>query len=77
MIFNFSITGFFRFTSCHDLVLSRFCAADYREHGIVGIKIRRIIRVHNRILRSRFDEKLLSIVDDADGEYYATGRYVQ
>ena len=57
-------------------MLSRFCSADYREHGIVGIKVRRIIRVHNRILRSRFDEKLLSIVDEADGEYYATGRSV-
>ncbi|KAL3874482.1 hypothetical protein ACJMK2_037491, partial [Sinanodonta woodiana] len=62
------------FTSCHDLVLSRFCAADYREHEIVGIKIRRIIRVHNRILRSRFDEKLTSIVDDMEGEFYITNR---
>lgn len=62
------------FTSCHDLVLSRFCAADFREHGIVGIKVRRIIRLHNRILRLRFDEKLMSIVDDADGEYYISNR---
>jgi hypothetical protein len=63
-----------RFTSCHDLVLSRFCAADFREHGIVGIKVRRIIRLHNRTLRHRFDEKLMSIVDDADGEYYISNR---
>lgn len=64
----------FRFTSCHDLVLSRFCAADFREHGIVGIKVRRIIRLHNRILRLRFDEKLMSVVDDADGEYFIANR---
>ncbi|XP_052269181.1 leucine-rich repeat-containing protein 9-like isoform X5 [Dreissena polymorpha] len=64
------------FTSCHDLVLSRFCASDYREHGIVAIKIRRIIRLHNRILRNRFDEKLTSIVDDPEGEYYISNRSV-
>ncbi|XP_053406324.1 leucine-rich repeat-containing protein 9-like isoform X5 [Mercenaria mercenaria] len=62
------------FTSCHDLLLSRFCAADFREHGIVGIKVRRIIRLHNRTLRHRFDERLMSIVDDADGEYYISNR---
>ena len=76
ILLKFFNISYSRFTSCHDLVLSRFCSADYREHGIVGIKVRRIIRVHNRILRSRFDEKLLSIVDDADGEYYATSRSV-
>ncbi|KAL4237983.1 Leucine-rich repeat-containing protein 9 [Mactra antiquata] len=64
------------FTSCHDLVLSRFCAADFRDHGIVGIKVRRIVRLHNRTLRARFDEKLMSIVDDAEGEYYISNRNV-
>ncbi|KAK3093172.1 hypothetical protein FSP39_012192 [Pinctada imbricata] len=62
------------FSSCHDLVLSRFCASDYKEHGIAGVKIHRIIRVHNRMLRNRFDEKLTSIVDDVDGEYYPSLR---
>ncbi|XP_052769048.1 leucine-rich repeat-containing protein 9-like isoform X3 [Mya arenaria] len=64
------------FTSCHDLVLSRFCAADYREHGIVAIKVRRIIRLHNRTLRSRFDNKLVSIVDNPEGEYFISNRNV-
>ncbi|KAJ8308256.1 hypothetical protein KUTeg_013130 [Tegillarca granosa] len=50
------------FSSCHDLVLSRFCAIDYKDHGIAGIKIHKIIRVHNRMLRARFDEKLYSIL---------------
>jgi len=39
-------------------MLARFCAADYRHLGITGIKIHRITRVYNRMLRSRFDEKL-------------------
>uniref|UniRef100_A0A8C1SLJ3 Leucine rich repeat containing 9 n=1 Tax=Cyprinus carpio TaxID=7962 RepID=A0A8C1SLJ3_CYPCA len=39
------------FTSCYDLLLSRFCAWDYKPHNISGIKISRIIRIHNRALR--------------------------
>ncbi|XP_041353285.1 leucine-rich repeat-containing protein 9-like isoform X2 [Gigantopelta aegis] len=62
------------FNSCQDLVLSRFCVADYREHGIVGLKIHRIIRIHNKILKMRFDEKLSSQVENRDGEYYLAPR---
>ncbi|XP_021359490.1 leucine-rich repeat-containing protein 9-like isoform X6 [Mizuhopecten yessoensis] len=62
------------FSSCHDLVLSRFCATDFKDHGISGVKIHRIIRVHNRMLRTQFDEKLVTIVDDGDGEYYPCNR---
>ena len=47
-------------------MLSRFCAADYKDHGVQGIKIHRITRVHNRILRSRFDDELMAIVDTDD-----------
>nr|XP_022332452.1 leucine-rich repeat-containing protein 9-like isoform X4 [Crassostrea virginica] len=62
------------FSSCHDLVLSRFCATDYREQGIAGIKIHRILRVHNRMLRKRFDDKLTGIVDNTEGEYFPSNR---
>lgn len=62
------------FSSCHDLVLSRFCASDYKDHNITGIKIHRIIRIHNRMLRTRFDDVLSSIVDDPEGEYYPCNR---
>lgn len=59
-----------RFSSCYDLVMSRFCASDYKSHNIVGVKIHRIIRIHNRILRSRFDKKLLMVTEGPLGEYY-------
>lgn len=62
------------FSSCHDLVLSRFCATDYKEHGIAGLKIHRILRVHNRMLRKRFDDKLTGIVDNTEGEYFPSNR---
>ncbi|XP_070181590.1 leucine-rich repeat-containing protein 9-like isoform X2 [Littorina saxatilis] len=58
------------FTSCHDLVMSRFCATDFRPHGVLGIKIHRIVRIHNRILRARFDKKLIGVTEGPLGEYY-------
>ncbi|XP_055956768.1 leucine-rich repeat-containing protein 9 [Patella vulgata] len=56
------------FSSCQDLVLSRFCAADYREKGIVGIKIHQIVRIHHRLLRIQFDNKLEDMTEDKNTE---------
>ena len=58
-----------RFTACHDLILSRFCVADYRECGVSGIKIHRITRIHNRMLRLKFEEALAAELDDSDAYY--------
>ncbi|XP_053191128.1 leucine-rich repeat-containing protein 9 [Scomber japonicus] len=46
------------FTSCSDLLLSRFSHLDYKNHGITGIKINRVIRIHNSALRLRFEDRL-------------------
>ncbi len=62
----------FRFTSCHDLLLSRFCAAEYKDYGVIGIKIHRITRIHNRILRTQFDEYLASMVEEDEKEPYSS-----
>uniref|UniRef100_A0A8D0H1M9 Leucine rich repeat containing 9 n=1 Tax=Sphenodon punctatus TaxID=8508 RepID=A0A8D0H1M9_SPHPU len=45
------------FNSCYDLILSRFCAWDFKKYGITGVKINRVFRVHNRTLRLKFEEK--------------------
>ncbi|XP_059173305.1 leucine-rich repeat-containing protein 9-like isoform X2 [Physella acuta] len=58
------------FSSCHDLVLSRFCAYDYRDLGVTGIKIHRITRIHNRMLRTRFDKSIVTQTESNKGEYY-------
>ncbi|KAH9489094.1 Leucine-rich repeat-containing protein 9 [Bulinus truncatus] len=58
------------FSCCHDLVLSRFCAYDYRNLAVVGIKIHRIIRIHNRMLRTCFDKSIAALTDSIKGEYY-------
>ncbi|MEE6494039.1 hypothetical protein FKM82_017005 [Ascaphus truei] len=54
------------FKSCYDLILSRFCAWDFKAFGISGVKINRIIRVHNRILRLKFEDKLQDYMDNED-----------
>lgn len=60
-----------RFTSCYDLLLSRFCAWDYKAHGITGIKINRIIRIHNRSLRLRFEDKLHTLLASEESTMFS------
>ncbi|XP_029195766.2 leucine-rich repeat-containing protein 9-like isoform X1 [Acropora millepora] len=62
------------YKSCQELVLSRFCVDDYMGCGISGIKIHRITRVHNRILRMRFDNKLDEIMEREDINELTKGR---
>ncbi|XP_068195211.1 leucine-rich repeat-containing protein 9 [Antennarius striatus] len=50
------------YTSCCNLLLSRFCHSDFRVHKISGLKIKRIFRIQNNVLRLRFDDKLHSIL---------------
>ncbi|XP_038612832.1 leucine-rich repeat-containing protein 9 isoform X2 [Tachyglossus aculeatus] len=52
------------FNSCHELILSRFCAWDFRAYGITGVKINRIIKMHNQGLRLKFEEKFQVFSDD-------------
>uniref|UniRef100_A0A8C7RDG2 Leucine rich repeat containing 9 n=1 Tax=Oncorhynchus mykiss TaxID=8022 RepID=A0A8C7RDG2_ONCMY len=59
------------FTSCYDLLLSRFCAWDYKAHGITGIKINRIIRIHNRSLRLRFEDKLHTLLASEESTMFS------
>ncbi|XP_043929516.1 leucine-rich repeat-containing protein 9 [Protopterus annectens] len=54
------------FTSCSDLMLSRFCVWDFKVYNITGIKINRIIRVHNRILRLQFEEKFHMFLEEEE-----------
>ncbi|XP_063080259.1 leucine-rich repeat-containing protein 9 [Engraulis encrasicolus] len=59
------------FTSCYDLLLSRFCVWDYTKYGISGIKIKSIIRIHNRALRLRFENKLHSLLASKDPHFFS------
>lgn len=46
--------------------MSRFCSNDYLAKTINGIKIKKIIRITNRVLVARYEEKLLADVDEND-----------
>ncbi|XP_076841776.1 leucine-rich repeat-containing protein 9 isoform X2 [Brachyhypopomus gauderio] len=51
------------FKYCYDLLLIRFCVWEYKPHNITGIKIKRIMRVHNRALQLRFDDKVQALLE--------------
>jgi hypothetical protein len=52
------------FTSCDDLIRSRFDTEQMkRKFGIADISILRVTRIHNRFLRNRFEEKVEQLVD--------------
>uniref|UniRef100_A0A8B9C7N4 U2A'/phosphoprotein 32 family A C-terminal domain-containing protein n=1 Tax=Anser brachyrhynchus TaxID=132585 RepID=A0A8B9C7N4_9AVES len=49
--------------SCCELIQSRFCTWDFRAYDIMGVKINRIFRVHNQILRLKFEEKFQTFLE--------------
>ncbi|KAK0143357.1 Leucine-rich repeat-containing protein 9 [Merluccius polli] len=63
------------FTSCHGLILSRFSAGDYKAHGITGLKITGITRVHNSALRLRFEDKLHALLADEESTFCSHRNY--
>jgi hypothetical protein len=58
------------FSSCADLLTSRFIAAEFGPTaGVKAVRVTRVSRIHNRFLRNRFEERLESVVDTSDGSY--------
>lgn len=45
------------FTSCSDLLTSRFHSYDYSSIGVSGVSVVRVTRIHNRCLRNVFEKK--------------------
>jgi len=43
------------YQTCNDLVLSRFCAYDYKSYGITSVRVHGITKVYNRALKRKFD----------------------
>ena len=64
------------FSSCVDLVRSRFSAEQMKTFGIIGINVTRVTRIHNRFLRNRFEEKLEQLVDLSDNQYKRSLEYL-
>ena len=51
------------FGSCVDLVKSRFQPEDLEKYDIQDIHIKRVIRIHNRFLKNKFEEKMELLTD--------------
>lgn len=64
------------YTSCADLVHSRFHTDQMNQYGIVGVNIKRVTRIHNRFLRNRFEESLEQLVDLSDISYKRSLEYL-
>ena len=43
--------------------------------GILGVKVHKITRVHNRMLRQRFDQRLADVVEDEESPYGGSKSY--
>lgn len=56
-----------RFTSCCDLLLSRFHPSDFEAHGISGVNVSRVVRINNSALRLRFEDRFDSLRVGNDG----------
>ena len=65
-----------RYKSCVDLLHSRFFKEDFAPHGVSGIRVTRVTRIHNRFLRNRFEEHLESMVDISDPTYKRSLEYL-
>ena len=48
----------------------------YAEHGIGGLRVSRVTRIHNRYLRNRFEQRLEEVVNTADGSYKRSLEYL-
>ncbi|KAF7710766.1 leucine-rich repeat-containing protein 9 isoform X1 [Silurus meridionalis] len=63
------------FKLCYDLLLSRFCVWDYKACNITGIKINRIVRMHNRALRLCFEDKLQTLFANSKSSLLLSKNY--
>jgi hypothetical protein len=64
------------YSSCADLVRSRLNLGELQHAGVRDVSITRVLRIHNRVLRNRFEEKLESLVDFSDASYKRNLEYL-
>jgi Leucine-rich repeat (LRR) protein len=64
------------YSSCADLVRSRLNLGHLHQFGVRDVCITRVMRIHNRVLRNRFEEKLESLVDFSDPSYKKNLEYL-
>ncbi|XP_034531605.1 leucine-rich repeat-containing protein 9 isoform X2 [Notolabrus celidotus] len=63
------------FTSCCDLLLSRFSHPDFKNHGVTGIKITKVIRIHNSALKLRFEDRFHNLLTSEESATFSQKNY--
>mmetsp|Transcript_23572 Transcript_23572/g.20473 ORF Transcript_23572/g.20473 Transcript_23572/m.20473 type:complete len:351 (-) Transcript_23572:95-1147(-) len=64
------------YLSCIDLLKSRFHPEEMIDYNIKDIEIKRIIRIHNRFLKNKFEDRLESLVDMSNNNYKKAVEYL-
>ena len=64
------------YLSCIDLLKSRFHPEEMAEFNITDLEIKRIIRIHNRFLKNKFEDRLESLVDVSNNNYKKAVEYL-
>jgi Leucine-rich repeat (LRR) protein len=50
------------YSSCAELIRSRFHSRDFAPLGVTGVRVRGVTRIHNRYLRTRFEQRMASML---------------
>ena len=64
------------YQSCINLVKSRFQAPDFSEYKVEDLTVHRVLRIHNRFLRNRFEEKIEMYLDQSNPNYKKNFEYL-
>ncbi|XP_041669217.1 leucine-rich repeat-containing protein 9 [Cheilinus undulatus] len=63
------------FTSCCNLLLSRFSHSDFKVYSITDLKINKVIRIHNSALRLRFEDRFHSLLTTEESANFSLKNY--
>eukprot|EP00741_Cyanophora_paradoxa_P011210 tig00020554_g10830.t1 len=64
------------YSSCIDLINSRFFSHEFAGFNVADIKVLRVTRIHNRFLRNRFEQRMEQMVDTSDPSYKRNLEYL-
>ncbi|CAK56731.1 unnamed protein product (macronuclear) [Paramecium tetraurelia] len=64
------------YVSCVDLINSRFHSENMAQYGIKDIQIKRVVRIHNKFIRNKFEEKMESLVDVSNQSHKKSLEYL-
>ena len=65
------------YVSCVDLIKSRFHLEEMQKnYDVIDVNVNRVIRIHNRFLRNKFEENMENLIDSNNGNYKKSLEYL-